>query len=370
MKILKALFLYPVSLLYGFITRVRNMLYDINVFKSYEFDVPVISVGNITVGGTGKTPMTEFLVKFLKTDYKPAVLSRGYKRKSKGFHVVNADSQLRDVGDEPLQIKQKFPDVTVAVDGNRVRGIRKIMEDFPETSVILLDDAFQHRRVKPGFSILLSDFGRSMKDDNFLPYGRLRESIAELHRAHIIIITKTPETIKPIEMRITAENLNIKPYQTLYFSSLKYRHLEAVFPGKQIIRTIEDLQSESASVLLVTGIANSLPLVEFLDTKTQDLIHLKFPDHHNFKEKDLKKIFAKFKAIKSPNKAVITTEKDALRLRAVEEFVSEDFKAHIYYIPISVRFISPPYEEFEEQMHHHIKTSTSNNKFFAARRDY
>jgi tetraacyldisaccharide 4'-kinase len=346
------------------------MLYDIDVFKSYEFDVPVISVGNITVGGTGKTPMTEFLVKFLKNDYSPAVLSRGYKRKSKGFHVVNKDSDLKDVGDEPLQIKQKFPEVTVAVDGNRVRGIRKIMEHFPETSVILLDDAFQHRRVKPGFSIVLSDFGRSMKDDHFLPYGRLRESISELHRAHIIIITKTPESIKPIEMRITAENLNIKPYQTLYFSALKYRHLEAVFPGKQILRTLEDLKNDSATVLLITGIANPLPLIEFLSSKTQELIHLKYPDHHNFKEKDIQKIFKKYKAVKSPNKVIITTEKDALRLRAVEEYVSEEFKPHIYYIPISVKFISPPYEEFKEQMHHHIKTSTSNNKFFAARRDF
>lgn len=346
------------------------MFYDIGLFKSREFDIPVICVGNITVGGTGKTPMTEFLVQFLKQDYKPAVLSRGYKRKTRGFRVVDVESEVREVGDEPLQIKRKFPNVPVAVDADRVRGINEIRKKFPESSVILLDDAFQHRRVKPGFSIILSDFSRSMKDDYFLPFGRLRESIAELHRAHIIIITKTPDSIKPIQMRITAENLNIKPYQTLYFSGLKYGSLQAVFPGRHVLESLDAVKNKKTGVLLVTGIANPKPLQEHIQNYADKFVHLPFPDHHNFGKKDIKKIRNKYNDLKSTDKIIITTEKDALRLRVRENLVSEDLKPYFFYIPVSVKFISPPYEEFKDQMHHHIKTSTSNNKFFAARRDY
>lgn len=370
MKLLRFFVLYPLSLFYGFVTSVRNFLYDVKFFKSHEFDLPVISVGNITVGGTGKTPMTEFLIQFLKDEYKPAVLSRGYKRKTRGFRLVETDSLVREVGDEPLQMKQKFPDVVVAVDAKRVRGIKQIMQQFPDVSVILLDDAFQHRKVKPGFSILLSDYGRSMLDDYFLPYGRLRESLSQLHRAHIIIITKTPEDIKPIDMRIMAENLKIKPYQTLYFSALEYDALKPVFPGENPAKSLDDIKHEKSGILMLTGIANPLPLESFLKKTAADLSTIHFPDHHDFTAGNIRKVEKQFNDIVHDKKYIITTEKDALRLRVVEDMISDDIKAVMFYIPVKVKFISPPLQEFHKQMHDHIKTSTSNNKFFAARRDF
>ncbi len=348
----------------------RNFLYDIKIFKSHEFKVPVISVGNITVGGTGKTPMTEFLVKMLKDEHKPAILSRGYKRKTKGFRFVKTNSTVAEVGDEPLQMKKKFKDVVVAVDANRVRGIQKIIDTHPEVTVILLDDAFQHRKVTPGFSILLSDYERPMLNDHFLPYGRLRESLHQIRRAHIIIITKTAEDIKPIDMRILSENYKIKPYQALHFSTFEYDELLPVFAGKNIFKTLDIIKKEGSSILMLTGVANPTPLEEHLKKYDPNLKTIAFSDHHDFSERDIQKIKEVFNSIENKKKFIITTEKDTLRLRAVEKHIDSDLKPIMYYIPVRVKYINPTTEEFRKQINKYVKTSRSNTKFFSGNRDF
>ena len=219
------LFLYPISFFYGIIVYVRNRMYDLKILKSVEFDIPVISVGNITVGGTGKTPHIEYLAELMGKEFKVVVLSRGYKRKTKGFREVLVGSEVDESGDEPLQIKMKFPDVGVFVDEKRVHGIQKIIQLYGEDQpdVILLDDAFQHRSVSPGINILLIDYNRPITEDMLLPAGRLREGKTQMHRAGIIIYTKCPPEVKPIIRRITMKNVDLRPYQSLYFTTMEYR---------------------------------------------------------------------------------------------------------------------------------------------------
>ena len=208
---------YPLSLIYGIVVWIRNVMFDINILKSKEFTIPVISVGNITVGGTGKTPHVEYLIRLLKDEFKIATLSRGYKRKSFGFVLANESSTVIEIGDEPRQIKQKFPEIAVAVDSNRVKGINKLLQSEKNLNAIILDDAFQHRYVSPGLSILLVDYNNPLKDDYLLPFGRLREQAGERQRADIIIVTKCPSKIKPIDQRLLEKDLKMFAYQKLFF---------------------------------------------------------------------------------------------------------------------------------------------------------
>lgn len=225
--------LLPISWLYGFVVCIRNRLFKWGILKSEEFDIPVICIGNITVGGTGKTPHTEYLVKLLKDKYRIAVLSRGYGRKTKGFILAGSDSTSRQIGDEPLQIKQKFPEVLVAVDAKRTRGIHNLMalEDPPE--VILLDDAFQHRYVKPSYSIVLTNYNRPAYLDKLLPAGRLRESFGHIYKASMIVVTKCPDDLKPIDYRLITHEINPYPYQSLFFTRFTYKQLVPVFADKE-----------------------------------------------------------------------------------------------------------------------------------------
>ncbi|MDP4222860.1 MAG: tetraacyldisaccharide 4'-kinase, partial [Bacteroidota bacterium] len=216
----KYFILYPFSLIYRIITDIRNFLFDSRILHSHEFSIPIISVGNITVGGTGKTPHVEYLVELLRNKYKVAVLSRGYKRRSKDFRIIGRDSSVWDAGDEPLQIAKKFPDVLVAVDRDRVHGTEKILNDFPGTGVIILDDAYQHRRIKPGLSILLTDFNRPLTRDHLLPYGRLRENKSNRKRADIIMISKIPPDIPEFHLDAVRKEMNPSLQQKLFFTSV------------------------------------------------------------------------------------------------------------------------------------------------------
>lgn len=224
--------LYPVSWIYGAVVTVRNKLFDWGFLRSKSFDVPVICIGNLSVGGTGKTPHTEYLIKLLRNSYHVAVLSRGYKRHSRGYVLATSQSTARSIGDEPYQMYTKFPSVTQAVDENRCHGIEQLLAiKEPSVEVVLLDDAFQHRYVKPGLSILLTDYHRLFCDDTLLPAGRLRESVNGKNRAQIVIVTKCPQDIKPIDYNIITKRLNLYPYQQLYFSSFRYGNLQPVFPS-------------------------------------------------------------------------------------------------------------------------------------------
>lgn len=358
----KNIFLYPLSLLYGFLTGIRNFLYNSDIITSVEFKMPVICVGNITVGGTGKTPHTEYLIRLLQNDFKVTTLSRGYKRKSRGFKLAEESSRVSDIGDEPLQIFRKFPGVSVAVDRDRVHGVRQILKENPDTDVIILDDAFQHRRITPGFSILLSDFERLIMRDHMLPYGNLRESIGNMRRADIILITKSPENISPIQRRLIVKEVDKAPYQNLYFTSLTYSPPLPVFQSDEGDENpINISEFEGSGIILITGIANPLSLKEYLGKFTDEIIHLSFPDHYNFKNSDIEKILTAYEDLKSPVKRLITTEKDAVRLREFTN-IAEHIKSSFYYIPVGISFLNDDKDEFDNLIVDYVRKNKRNNR--------
>lgn len=297
------------------------------ILKSQTFRIPVICVGNITVGGTGKTPHTELIISELKKKFRVACLSRGYKRKTRGFILANEHSTAAEIGDEPMQIKSKYPDILVACDGNRVRGIQKLLALPEPPEVILLDDAFQHRYVQADKNIVLIDYNRPVHEDCLLPAGRLRESVQALKRADYIIVTKCPKSIQPIEKRILSKHLKIKPYQQLFFTTLEYGKIKPLFPQYESI-----VPDRSSSILCLTGIAQPGPYIDHLKTFTSDItgtgirIIIISP----------KKIFSRLPGLSNPSKIrrniYSPPEKDAVRLKACP--LPEELQRVIYYIPV------------------------------------
>ena len=360
--ILKAL-LFPLSILYGLIVSIRNMLFDLNILSSTEFKIPIISVGNITVGGTGKTPHIEYLITLLKDDYNLATLSRGYKRKSKGFIIADQNATATLIGDEPMQIKRKFNDITVSVDNKRVHGVKGLLksEIGNNLSAILLDDAFQHRYIKPGLSILLIDYNRPITKDFILPYGSLRESPEEKSRANILIVSKAPPDMTPIERRIIVNDLKLQPYQNLYFTCLEYGNLQAVFSKDAITLENEDWGKENFSILLVTGIANPESLRDYLDDFSDNIDELNFPDHHSFSQKDINTIEERFANLNGENKIIITTEKDATRIFEMK-IEQDDIRKHLFYVPLRIKFLNDDKSNFDKQILNYIqKNKRSSN---------
>jgi tetraacyldisaccharide 4'-kinase len=354
MKIL----LYPLSVLYGIVVYIRNMLYDTKVFKSTEFEVPVISIGNITVGGTGKTPHTEYLVELLKKHVNVATLSRGYKRKTKGFFQVQETSDVQNVGDEPLQIKQKFPEVTVAVDESRVHGIRQLLKNN-NPDVILLDDAFQHRKVSPGINILLIDYNRPIEEDHLLPMGRLRERAYHRRRANIIIYTKCPDEITPITRRIIMKNVHLRPYQSLYFTTMVYGGAEPVFP--ELAREHPAMEGQQIQAIMLSGIANPSQFRKYLNSNTNLLDEIVFSDHHHFTNRDYKQIETVFQRHQAENTYILTTEKDAVRLR-FSTGLSDELKAKLYYVPVKIHFLDSEGKTFNKKIVGYVKDNKSNRR--------
>jgi len=329
-------FLFPFSLLFGVITCVRNKLYDWKCIPSVQYDdIYVISVGNITVGGTGKTPFVEYLIRLLSQYYRLAVLSRGYKRKTKGFQFVDNNLTPSDVGDEPYQIKRKFSNIVVAVDTDRIRGIAKIREKYPEIQVVLLDDAFQYRKIKPNYSILLVDYNRPLYHDSMMPGGRLREWPCFAKRADIMIVTKSPERITPVVQQVIKQHYARFFSHDLYFTTLRYGEPLAVFPNSKSLST-SDLKQYS--VLMITGIAHPKPFEDYLRQHAASVQVISFPDHHAFTEKDITHIIERWNTIPTTNKILLTTEKDAVRLQQMK--VHETIAKYTYYVPVEVNFIN------------------------------
>lgn len=361
--------LYPLSLLYGLVTSARNFLYDIKFLKSYEFDSPVICVGNITAGGTGKTPHTEYLIDLLSNDFNVAILSRGYKRKTRGFLLADPTSRVSHIGDEPFQIFRKYPRITVAVNANRVEGIRKILELRPGTNVILLDDGFQHRRIVPGISILLSDFSRLITDDFLLPFGDLRESIKNLKRADIIIITKSPPDLSPIQRRLVEKSIYPAPYQKLLFSSISYLEPLPVFDDvKPVFNLNTGIKDTGRSIVLVTGIANPSPLIGYVRKYVTEVQHLDFGDHHNYSSGDVEKITKAYSSLKTSEKYILTTEKDAVRLREFSN-IAETLKSVFYFIPVSISFLDNYKTEFDNLIIDYVRKNKRNNRISQVKRN-
>ncbi|MBQ9357738.1 MAG: tetraacyldisaccharide 4'-kinase [Prevotella sp.] len=351
--------LLPLSWLYGLAVKTRNFCFDVGLLRSRSFHVPVISVGNITVGGTGKTPHVEYLIRLLQKHYKVAVLSRGYKRKTKGYIVADENATARTIGDEPFQVKQKFPEATVAVCKKRTEGIDRLTLDDRELDVVLLDDAFQHRYVKPGINILLVDYHRLIIYDKLLPAGRLREPLNGKNRADIVIVTKCPKELKPMEFRVITKAMNLFPYQHLYFTTLSYDKPYPVFDGEQT-----DLsRQEGAHVMLLTCIASPRQLQEDivgLLPESAVVSPVTFSDHHSFSEKDVDMLNSQFASMPQP-RLVITTEKDAARLRDTDG-LSPEFRKAVHALPVRIDFMQEGQQEmFDESIMGYVLKNSRNS---------
>jgi len=336
---------------------VRNQLFDLGVLKSQGFDLPVISVGNLTVGGTGKTPHVGYLIRLLSREHKVAVLSRGYKRRTRGYVLATSKSTAHDIGDEPYQIKSKFPRVTVAVDADRREGIRRLHTDRATrgVEVVILDDAFQHRYVRPGLSILLVDYNRPIMDDALLPAGRLREPRRGKRRADIVIVTKCPADMSSTECRHLAQRLHLASHQTLYFSTMAYQELQPIFCGDS--RPLEDLHGDE-HILLVSGIAEPGPMVSEIKQHCTRITHLEYGDHHDFSEKDIETLNCTFEALPHPRIA-ITTEKDAARLVAAGG-LSENLRHNFFMLPIEVRILQDKETSFNHKILDYVRQNPTN----------
>lgn len=343
--------LFPFSFIYGGIIWTRNQLFNRNIFRSATFDLPLICIGNLAVGGTGKTPMVEYLVRILNEKYKLATLSRGYKRKSKGFFIANENTTVTEIGDEPMQIHQKFPDITVAVAEERIMGIPQILNDKPATDVIILDDAFQHREVKAGLNILLTDYHHLYTKDFLLPAGNLRDIKSSSKRADIVVITKCKSNLTEEEKGEIIQQVNPLPFQKIFFTKIIYGDPYQLFSKVKI-----DLEKKS-EVLLISGIANPKPLEDFLKETVASLEILHFKDHYNFHADDIRKISDQFSRIENSDKIILTTEKDAARLF---KFKNEMGNLPVFVLPMKHAFLFHEGGIFENEIIRYVESFKKN----------
>lgn len=334
---------FPFALLYGLITAIRNSLFDYGWLKSSEFDIPIIAVGNLSVGGTGKTPQIEYLIRLLEVEHRVAVLSRGYKRKTKGFVLAHKNATVEELGDEPFQYSQKFDKCIVAVDELRSRGISNLLKLAHPPTVILLDDAFQHRSVKAGLYLLLTSYNDLYSQDYMLPMGRLREWRSGAKRADMVVVTKCPSNLSIGEQHSLRSKLKIRGNQHLFFSSISY---DPVVSGSGM--ALDELKA--FEVLLITGIANPQPLLDFLSEMRINFTHLNYPDHYAFSVQDIQKINRSFKGLNSENKLILTTEKDFTRLHD---------KLKLQYLGMRIAFIGGE-QEFDQTILNYVGKSTAN----------
>lgn len=347
MAILRILLL-PISLVYWLVVKIRNWFFDLGIFRSVTPAVPTICVGNITVGGTGKTPHTEYLIRLLMGHYKLAVLSRGYRRATRGFVEADAASTALDIGDEPLQMKQKFPNVIIAVDENRLHGIAQLLEYHPDIDVVLLDDAFQHRAVRAGLSILLTNYLQPINRDFMLPTGHLRDSFAERKRADLVVVTKCPDSLDAARMQEIKRGLRLKPSQPVFYSRISYGPLKS-FDGQTTTFALDG----KISCVALCGIANPLLFIDYLEKNSKLCAKYIFSDHHPYAEREIRAIFA---ASNVPLDAIlVSTEKDAARLRRLA--LRPEELQRIFYVEIKVEFIDNQHDTFNKKIMQYV----SNN---------
>lgn len=341
-----------ISWIYTLVVIIRHRLYDWGVLKSYSFDIPIVCVGNITVGGTGKTPTAEYILASLANHYTMAILSRGYGRTTKGYREVTTDDIYSDVGDEPLQMKLKFPETVVVVSEDRVAGIERIRQEHPEVNLIIMDDGFQHRRVRPKVNILIVDSTRPYESDNMLPLGRLRDLPSRLKEGHIFIVSKCSDTMSPIDKRIWYNKLRGIAYQKVFFSNIETLDIEPIY---DFDNREEPYYAQQA--ILVSGIGNPRPFIREAETRFTVVDKVIFPDHHRFTAEDLKEIYAVLN--KYPRAIILTTEKDAVRLRRAR--MPERMMRAMYYQPIAMRLVEgPERDDFVESLVTNIKYKERN----------
>lgn len=355
--------LTPFSWVYGLGVWLRNMAFNLHILKTESFDVPVVSVGNITVGGTGKTPHVEYIVEALCQKYNIGVLSRGYKRRTSGFIMARETLTPKDIGDEPYQIYHKFSGlITMAVCENRCKGIKEMLKLNPKINLIILDDAFQHRYVKPKINIVLVDYNRPPYQDKLLPLGSLREPVYRLLKSEIVVVTKCPSDIKPIEIKLIKEKLDMFPSQQLYFSNVKYANPVPVFPTSNVMLDNLTWLSDADLMLGLTGIANARPFIKYLRSFEANVKVLHYDDHHDYTRDDFKFILRIFNELKGRRKFIITTEKDAVRILNNPYFPLE-LRDYIYYVPIRVGFLNYEDREFIPELIKKIEEPEMDNDF-------
>ena len=353
--------LYPVSWLYGAGVWLRNKMFDWGIYKERSFDIPIICIGNITVGGTGKTPHTEYLIRLLQDRFQIAVLSRGYKRKSKGFVIATSDTPVKEIGDEPYQMKQKYPNIHMAVDADRCHGIEELCKEniAKGTDVILLDDAYQHRYVKAGLNILLIDYNRLINEDALLPAGRLREPESGKYRAQIVVITKCPKDMNPMDFRVINKQLELYAFQQLYFTTFNYGKLYPLFnKGKEYPLTNINT---NVHILLLSGIASPKQLENDLLQFNKNIHLLSFSDHHDFSKTDITAIQQAFEQLPEGKRMIITTEKDAARIKS-NPYLQESLKAYIYVLPIEVSFLQNSGNTFNQEIIDYVRKNPRNGR--------
>ena len=339
----------PLSWLYGMVVHIRHKLFDLKILRSEEFDIPVVCIGNLTVGGTGKTPVAELLIERFSEHYRVGVLSRGYRRKTKGFVLSTPTSSARTIGDEPRQMKLKYPSVPVAVCEKRAEGIRLLRKAHPEIELIILDDAFQHRYVEPWVNILLMDYNNPVFRDRLLPWGRLRDTRNQIHRANFVLVTKCPDDLNPLDMRIVINSLGLFPYQSLYFTRMRQGEITPLFADRAVGKV-----REGDPVIAMSGIANPVPLLENLRKRFDVVAELTFDDHHTYRLSDMRRLEALFAAY--PDAVVLTTEKDAVKLTNRKK-VPEAVQQRLYYVPIHVSFVADSESEFLRQLELYVRTN-------------
>ncbi|MGF7231714.1 tetraacyldisaccharide 4'-kinase [Arachidicoccus sp.] len=329
--------LFPISVLYGCIIHFRNFLFDRKILRSKCFNFPIICIGNLSVGGTGKTPMAEYLLLLLQDKFTIATLSRGYKRKTKGYLLANKNTTSDEIGDEPMQFHQKFPEVAVAVGEDRINAIEQLMKEVPSTEALILDDAFQHRKVEAGLNILLTDYQHLFTKDYFLPIGQLRDQRSSYKRAQIIIVTKCPADLSISEKKKIESSIHLQKGQSLFFTSIAYGIPYHIFDKKELPLGV------GQQILLIHGIARPQILQKYISLFDNNFKEIIFPDHHDFSPSDIKKVTEKFLSMPSENKIMITTEKDAVKLLA---FKNKFHPLSLYILPIRNNFLFDQENEF------------------------
>lgn len=345
MKIL----LYPISLLYYLVLLIRHKLYDWGILKSKSYNIPNICVGNLNLGGTGKTPHIEYLVRLLSDKYNVAVLSRGYGRDTKGYLLANENHTHHDIGDEPLQYLKKFNNIRIAVDEDRCEGMNRLLQEENPPQIILLDDAYQHRKIKPGLNILLTDYYNLYKNDRLVPAGNLRDIKKAADRAKIVVVTKSPSVITSYYRRDVENILKLKPHQKIFYSYIEYQEFQPLSKTSYNIDV-----KDAKTVLLVSGIANTYSLTDYLKRKYNTISKIEYNDHHNFTEKDIDLIIKKYNNLIGKNKIIVTTEKDAMRL-INSSLISKFDDIPVFTIPIKIKFHKENGISFNDEILNYVK---------------
>ncbi len=355
LPILKHL-LWPIALIYALVVRVRNWLFDMGIKQTIAYP-GTICIGNLTVGGTGKTPFAEYLINLLTKEFNIALLSRGYKRKTKGFVLATTNSTASTIGDEPFQIARKYPKIPVAVDGNRQRGIATLRKLHPENEIIILDDAFQHRKITADLNILLTDYSNPIYSDFFLPVGRLRDGFVQRKRAQMVVVTKCPSNLTPQEQHHITQKLNLNSSQQIFFATISYGQITPIFPESN---AATHALSPNLHVLAMAGIANPQPFFEYM-AKNSSVEHtIALADHAHLSKKKISAIFNRFSQIEQNQKIIVTTEKDASKIIQYKQ-LPQEVKQCFYFLPMEMRFIGDNQEKFNSKLYEYARSIKANS---------